>query len=452
MKHWIIYLVLAVAGGLLIGAGLLMRSGTPVQVATARRQRIRQFIDERGKTWLPREYRITTPVAGWIEDVTLAEGTRVEKGQIVARMSARDLADQLAEARAVVEQLEASIAENDDVRVESSLAIQAKQFVDSMNATVEAAKARLDASQKRAAYAETNLGRVRSLHQAGARTDDDLDRANLSYWETQLGYRQDLLVWESLKSIRAATALLPKMVEDYIAHKSLTRAVLEKQKAEAEARLRRIQTVEARSTMRSPVDGVVLKRFLQNAQEVPAGTELLRIGDLNQLEVEADVLSQDVVRIRVGAPAEIYGPAVNCAIGHGLPGTVDRVDPAGFTKISSLGVEQQRVRVIVRFDPKVRSRVTQLRLGVGFRVRVRIFTDEQENALVIPRSALFRSAAGKWQVFVVRDRRVRLQNVEVGLRNDWNVEITKGLRDAEAVVLAPASTLQPGTLVKPIVQ
>ncbi len=452
MKRWIMIAGVIGVVAVLVSAAAMFRSGTPVQTARVARDTIRQFIDERGKTRLPREYRIATAQAGWVQEITLVEGTRVKKDQIVAQMSGSDLDDAVAEARAVVERLDAAIAENDDVRVESSLAIQAKQFVESMDATVQAAKARVDSSQKRFEFAETNAGRVRTLQQSGARTDDDLDRANLAYWEGQLGYRQDQLVWESLKSVRAATALLPKMVADYIAHKSLTRAVLEKQHAEAAARLRRVETQRQRGIMRSPVDGIILKRLVQNAQELPAGTELLRIGNLDQLEVEADILSQDVVRVQRGDPVEIYGPAVAAELGHGVAGSVQRIYPAGFTKISSLGVEQQRVKVVVQFAPSARERVRELGTGVDFRVRVRIFTAQRDDTLVVPRSALFRSATGKWQLFVVRDRHARIQTVEIGLINDWRVEITAGLRDGDLAILAPDSKLQPGDLVSPTTQ
>jgi len=452
MKRWTIIVVCLVLAGIVIGTGTMLRSGKPVQVAAAARGTIRQFIDERGKTRLPREYRITTPQSGWVEEVTLAEGTQVKKGRVVAQMSVGDLADTVAESRAAVERLEAAIQENDDIRVESNLALQAKQFVESMASTVDAAQAQVDSSLKRSPYAETNLGRVRNLLGSGARTEDDLDKANLAYWEGQLGYRQNQLVWESLKSIQAATALLPKMVADYTSHKTLTRAVLEKQKAEAEARLRRAETLRTRGAMRSPVDGVILKRYLQNAQEVAAGTPLLTIGDLSQLEIEADILSQDVVDVAERDAVEIYGPAVGTEAGAGLPGIVSKIYPAGFTKTSSLGVEQQRVRVIIEFSPKTRARVRELGVGVDYRVRVRIFTDRHENALIVPRSALFRAPTGDWQVFVIRNGRAELQTVQLGLVNDWQAEIQKGVAKDEPVILAPDSALQPNDRVAPVVQ
>jgi HlyD family secretion protein len=136
-----------------------------------------------------------------------------------------------------------------------------------------------------------------------------------------------------------------------------------------------------------------------------------------------------------------------------VPGVVAKIYPQGFTKVSSLGVEQQRVTVIVDFGEGVLQELADAgrQLGVDYRVRVKIYTDVTENALVIPRAALFRSAAGAWQVFVVRDNKAMLTDVKVGLRNDFAVEILEGIVDDEPVIVAPDSTLETGTLVEPSV-
>ena len=143
--------------------------------------------------------------------------------------------------------------------------------------------------------------------------------------------------------------------------------------------------------MTSPVDGVILERAISNEQYLTGGTTLLRIGELDHLEVETDILSEDVVRVRQGHVVEIYGPAVGGGAGEGVSGVVHRIYPTGFTKISSLGVEQQRVTVIIRFADGVLDQLRGERnIGVDYRVRVRIFTAEQPDTLLVARSALFR--------------------------------------------------------------
>lgn len=422
--------------------------GVPVRTAPVVRGPIREFVDELGKTRLPEEHLITMPYAARIEPITLREGEPIEAGAIVARISRSDLAHELAEARAAYERFDASLAENRFVAVELGAKKQADQFVTSMEATVAAAEARKIAGQKKVDYSETFLARMRRLAQTRAQSEIDLDRAELEYVQSQVDFRQDVLVAESLKAMQAATQLMPQMVLDYIARKGLTGEVLERQKSEAAARLKQAELRQERGELKSPVTGVILQRPIRDEQYVAAGTLLAKIGRLEDLEVEADLLTQDVGPVRSGGRAEIYGPAVGRIAGQGFRGEVVRVYPAGFTKVSSLGVEEQRVKVVVRFDPSDLAELrSQRQIGVDFRVRVRLFVESKEQTLVVPRSAVFRSAGGQWQTFVVRDGRAVLQTIEIGLVNDESAEITAGVDEGEPVVLAPEHSLTSGVRV-----
>jgi len=418
-----------------------------VETSVARVGNIREFIDEEGRTRLPRTYLITMPITGRIEAIDLEEGATVKKGQVVARLVPRDLQLAVDQARAAVERLEASIRETADVTVEETAYQQALQFVKSTAASVQAALERTVAGKAKLEYALRDLDRVRRLAAGGARTQDDLERAELAAVQSDVEYKQDRLIHAAMLAVAAATDLTPQMVRQYIERKKLTLAVLEKQKAEAEAHLQKVLLEQQRGTMTSPVDGVVLQRMMSDERYLAAGTPLLEIGRLDDLEVEADVLTLDVVAAKVGDRAEIYGPTIgrNAAAGY-----VARIFPAGFTKISSLGVEQQRVKVIIRFAQEDLKRLlTEQRLGVGYRVRVRIFTAEKEQALLVPRSALFRAADNTWQLFAVRQGRAKLLDVKVGLMNDEVAEITEGLAPEESVILAPESSLEDGTPVEP---
>lgn len=429
-----------------------LSSGVPVEVATAKRQLIREFVDERAITRLPRTYLITMPFNGRIEEITLQEGMAVKKGDendpnnYVARIVPRDVQLAVEQGDAAHKALEARIRENADNTVEETGYRQTVDFVKSMNATVDAAAARVQAGRARHAYAESNLGRVRSAAGSGAYTKDDLERAILRELEARVDYQQDTLVHDAMMAMQAATNLMPTMVRQYIARKGLTGNVLQEEKAEAWARMQQVRQDEQRGTMRSPVDGVVLRRHVTDERFLTAGQSLLEIGRLEDLEVEADVLSLDVVEAQPGHQVKIYGPAI------GEPpasGTVARVYPAGFTKVSSLGVEQQRVKVIIHFDPDDLRRLRQQQnLGVGYRCRVQITTAEKSDALVVPRSALFRGTDGQWQVYAIRDGRAKLKEVEVGLINDDTAEITSELAEGEQVVLAPESNLTDGARVE----
>lgn len=425
-----------------------MTRGVPVQTATVERGDIREFIDERGKTRLPVTHLITMPFTGRVQRIDLPEGTPVKAGQVVALVSPADVAAEVEEARAVVERLQAAIAQNDDSTVEEVIYLQARQLEVSMQRTAEAAEERKLAGQERLDFAQKALARAEELFREGAMSQEERDQAKVDLVESQVNYRTDVLVWQAMQAIEAATSFLPQMVRDVIERKQLARAVLEKEKLEAEVRLRQAELRRERSEMKSPVDGVVLERRIIDEQYLAGGTVLLAIGRLEDLEVEAEILSQDVVRIEEGDPVEIYGPAIGEGLGEGVAGVVQRIYPGGFTKVSSLGVEQQRVKVIVRFEQGVLPSLLERDLGVEYRVRTRVFTESRQDTLVLPRTAIFRGADGGWRVFAIRHRRARLKPVAVGLMNDSRIEILEGLEQGDAVVLAPESTLQDGTWVR----
>jgi len=442
-RPWLILIAAAIGALLFYAMGGGFSRGTPVAAVAAKMDRIREFVDEQAKTRLPQTYLITMPIEGRIKAIELTEGMPVKKEQAVAWVMPDDLKLAVDQATAAVERIEASIRENADVAVEGTAFKQAEQFVKSTEAAVKASVERIKAGQAQVNYAAHDLDRIQRLAATGAQSQDDLERRILQKIQSDVDYRQDELVHAGIVAMAAATDLLPTMVGQYIQHKTLTGLVLAKQKAEAEAHLAQVQQDSRRGTMRSPVNGVVLDRFVSNEGHLAAGTRLLEIGQLDEMEVETDILTLDVVAAKPGDAVEIYGPAIGQP---SVRGKVARIFPAGFTKVSSLGVEQQRVKVIIHFDSKddLKRLLTERGLGVGYRVRVRIFTADKSRALLIPRSALFRAADGKWQVFAVRGGAAKLQTVEVGLMNDEQAEIRSGLTEGELVVLAPESSLSDG--------
>jgi HlyD family secretion protein len=424
--------------------------GRAVDAVRAKTGGIAESVDERAITRLPETFVIATPSAGRVETIVLEEGTPVKAGQVVARFVPIDLSLAVREAEAAIDRLKASIHESGDTSVEETGRKQADQYVLSTKATVAASKARLEASAARLKYSRDDLRRVRDLVGTRARTEDDLDRAVLDEVQSRVTYQQDEFIYAAMLSIQAATDLLPTMVSQYIARKGLSKAVLEKQLVEAQVRLEQVKLSQERGTMRSPVDGVVLQRYVRDEGFFPPGTRLLEIGQLERMEVEADLLTVDVVGVKRNGPVEIYGPAI------GVPparGTVERIYPSGFSKVSSLGVEQQRVKTIVRFEPNDLKRLLAERnLGVGYRVRVRIETARKSDALVVPRSALFRGPGGRWQLYAIRDGRAHVQDVTVGLVNDEDAEITSGLAQGDLVIPSPESNLRHGQRVAPAIR
>jgi HlyD family secretion protein len=189
----------------------------------------------------------------------------------------------------------------------------------------------------------------------------------------------------------------------------------------------------------APADGTILRRLRESESVVPPGEPLVEIGDPAKLELVADLLSTDVVRVSVGARAIVdqWGGAAP------LEATVTRIEPAGFTKISALGVEEQRVNVILALAGQSGEDAV---LGDGYRVEVRIVIWEATNVLKVPTSALFREA-DRWAVYVVEEERARRRFVDIGHQTGTEAEVVSGLDEAMRVIVHPGDLVKDGARV-----
>ncbi|AAM72453.1 MAG TPA: efflux RND transporter periplasmic adaptor subunit [Chlorobaculum sp.] len=185
--------------------------------------------------------------------------------------------------------------------------------------------------------------------------------------------------------------------------------------------------------VRSPVDGKVLRIIEKNERFVPAGTPLVEIGNPGLLEVVIDVLSSDAVRVRPGDRVWIE----DWGGGGALPGVVKRIEPAAFTKVSALGIEEKRVNIIAMLEKP------EPRLGDNFRIQAKIVTSKADRVLRVPVSALFRGDGG-WEVFVIDAGRAKVRKIKIGMRGADMAEVLGGLREGEKVVTHPPNELEPG--------
>ena len=209
----------------------------------------------------------------------------------------------------------------------------------------------------------------------------------------------------------------------------------------ARAALSRYRGGEATAAWKvaAPVAGVVLKVMQESEGVVALGAPLLEIADARSLEAVVDVLSQESSAVRPGMAARVE-------LGASAPGLAARVrlvEPAAFTKVSALGVEEQRVNVVLDFTEPLDRIAT---LGDGFRVDAHIVTQRREDAVKVPVGALFRERDG-WAVFLARDGRAVRQPVKVALRNGVEAVVEEGLRAGEQVVVYPPDSLRDGARV-----
>ncbi|MHC4442943.1 MAG: efflux RND transporter periplasmic adaptor subunit [Planctomycetota bacterium] len=437
-KHWLWIVIVA---GLVIGIWIFSaaRPEATLEVVTPRIETLRAYVEEQAVTELAYDYLISMPISGWLQRIELREGDIVQKGQVLARLETDDLSDRVKQAKQRIAVLETDIKETQDHRLENNMLVETEAVVKAIDETVKAAEAQLEGSQALYDFAKTEVQRIKKLANLDAAAERELNAAKTELRKTGADHRSDVLELAALKTLAAVSYIGPKFINDYIDRKSFTLESYQRQLDEARAELEIQKRNLDRTQIKSPVAGVVLNRHQTRRQYLQAGTPLLTIGKMEDMEVVAEVLTERATRIQQNSAVEVFGKAIPDGP---IQGKVLRVYPAGFKKISSLGVEQQRVKVAIKLDQ------TPQRLGVGFRLNVRIFYDQAKDALVLPRTCLFRNPEGNWQTMVVRQGKTELQPVELGLTTEEKAQITSGLNKNDQVVARPSSEITEGMKVK----
>lgn len=349
-------------------------------------------VNEEAETRIRHKFVVSAPVTGRVERIDLEPGDQVVAGRtVVARVRAETppLLDSRSRAEAVAAR---------------SAALSARGQA---QAEEQRAKAALDLAQR-------ELARERELDRGGLTT-----RQAVELRETDLRTAQEA-VRAAAFAVAAASAELERLD-----------ARLRPDRIDAEGRLLNVT---------SPVSGVILRRLRESAAVVPAGEPLVEVGNPEDLEIVSDLLSTDAVQVRPGAVVRFEqwgGPET-------LTGRVRRVEPSGFKKLSALGVEEQRVNVVMDFDNPV---AVSAKLGDGFRAEVRIVVWEGADVVQVPTSALFRHG-DSWAVYVIAGQVVRLAPVQVGRRNSQTAEVTRGVTPGERVVVHPPDTLADGVRIQ----
>ncbi len=397
MKRWMFRLGLAgLALAILFGFYLAMREKPVlVDIAPVTRGEMRVTIREEGVTQVKDVYTVSSPIAGQLDRTTLEEGATVIANQTVIAsirppdppfLDERTFAELTAAAEAARSAV--ALAEVEHAQAERSLSLAQSDY----NRAVQLAK--------------TNVVSERAVEQA--RNDLQLQEAQIASTEAVV----------SLRKAELASAL---------------------------ARLRQPRDLDRTASapdccirLTSPVDGVILKVLARSEQPVAQGAPILEIGDPSKLEVVVDLLSSDTPRIKPGSRAIIsdWGGDTDIAA------TVRRIDPAAFTKVSSLGIEEQRVNVILDLD------AVEPALGHGYRVLASLVIWSADDVLKIPIGALFRSG-GEWAAFAVKDGKAELRKIAIGQINDEFAQIAGGLDEGDTVILYPNDVLQSGSLVEP---
>lgn len=392
-KRWVFPLLIAVT---VIGALAWGLRPQPVLAETVQVKRgpLRVTVDEEGKTRLKERYVVSAPVSGYMERIHLREGDTIGAGQALTR-----------------------------------IALPPAPFLDPRTrsqgfAELNAAESRIAAAQERGRAA----------------------RANLEYWRSELDRTNRLLKSGDIARSRydqavAEEAKASAAVREEEAAVESTRADLRRARAAVEQTSRVDPAKSEAVAVTAPVGGRVVRLVRESAGPVTAGEALVEIGDAKTIEVEVEVLSPDAVKITPGTRVLFARWGGESA----LEGSVQQIEPSGRTKVSALGVEEQRVAVIaIITSPPEQWRA----LDAGYRVEASFVLWEASDVLQIPSSAVFRTE-GKSAVFVVEGGVARRRAVNLGHHAGLYVEALDGLKPGEEIVAHPEASIQDGVMVKP---
>jgi HlyD family secretion protein len=431
-------LVFLIAAIIVVGLGYaFLPQPIEVDLVEATRGTVRVTVDQEGKTRIHDKYVVSAPLNGRILRITMRPGDTVEAGKtLLTTIEPRD--PDLLDARSIA---------------------QAEARVKASEATLRQVVPVLESARAGQSFAEAEVTRMRKAFEGKGVSQSEVESAEMLNRQRSEDLRSAKVSEEiakfELEQAKAALLRSRPRPED-IADKERANTTGNPSKREPNRELSGNGNGDASGAtsepaakggadwnfpIYSPIDGRVLRVFQESSAIVMPGTQLVEVGNPeSDLEVEIDVLSRDAVKVHPGDAVllEHWGGEAP------LRGRVRVVEPSGFTKISTLGVEEQRVWVIVDFvDPWEKRRT----LGDAFRVEARIIIDEARDVLKIPTSALFRVGPDP-AVFLVKNHVAHQTIVKVGRQNGLEAEIIDGLKQGDVVVLHPSDQIQDGVKVR----
>lgn len=360
-------------------------SPIPVSVNQVQEAPLEVTIEEEGITRVTDRYTISVPVTGYILRVQYSVGDSVEAGQ------------ELFQIQPIPDLISARQREVAEAQLEAA------------KTRLKQAEENLKLAREEKRIADVELQRIQSLYESGIGSEQELDNVKLT-------------------ARRAAAQMASAEFSVNVAEYEIRAAKSALQAFQASGGHEQI-------SIKTPVGGRLLKIYQQSEGTVQAGTPILEIGDSYSLEIKVDLLSTDAVQIEKGTKVRIkrWGSDVV------LNGIVKMIEPSGYTRISALGVEEQRVPVIVDILSPHRD---WEQLGDGYRVVTEFITWQDDGVLQVPSSSLFRTSGDQWALFVVDDGIARLRNVETGYQSGLHTQIIEGLQEGESVITHPDERIE----------
>jgi HlyD family secretion protein len=381
--------------------------GTAVQVTAVSKGEIRQYIEDTAVVKCSETRTVYIEGAGKVSGMNVNTGDAVKQGDLLLSLDKADLELQLKDAQAKIDAIKAQLKGTDIANYANRIEIA--------EAAVEQAKIAYDSALK-------NYNNARKLYESNSLSKGELDNVQAAFKTAENGLNSAKLQLEEIQ----------KGTPEYV--KEGYKAQLEQAVVYRDTILRNLQKQEARA----PMDGIVLEKLVDDGSVAVTGTPAFIIGNTGKLELEANILTDDISKVKTGNDVEISGKTLGGIV---LKGKVEKIAPAAKVVVSSLGVNQRRVEVTIRLQEGNNA------IKPGYNADVKIITAVKKDALKVPGSSVFDDGEGS-SVFVVENGKAVLKRINKGYEDkDW-IEAVDGLKEGDTVLTKPDNNVKAGMKVK----
>ncbi|HOR86157.1 MAG TPA: efflux RND transporter periplasmic adaptor subunit [Bacillota bacterium] len=398
-----------------------LNSAPEVRVETVKRGNIIELVELQGKVELDTAEKIYARIEGFVDGINAYEGDEVEAGNKLLEISSDNLRFAISKAEAAQRASKSQLQS-----LKSSIK---PEHIMLAEAQLEQAKAAEDAALKDLSNKRDNCEKLRLLHEKGAFPEKDLKDAETMLTAAESSFRN------AFQAVKIAQYNLD-ILEEGVSKDEIK--VFEANVTAANVQVEELLYDKGRTDVYSPIRGTVLEKNVEKGQIVMPGILLYEIGNYDSAYIRADVLVDDIAKIEKGQKVIISGDVLN---DEEIQGEVYYIAPKAEGRVSSLGIEQQRVEVRIKFDNAGSE------LKPGYTLDADIAVQEKSNTLYVPDKSVFK-IDGKDSVFVVKNSRLEPRTIVSGLENDDFIEVISGVSEGEIVVVDPDSELKPGKRVK----
>ncbi|AOY78136.1 efflux RND transporter periplasmic adaptor subunit [Clostridium formicaceticum] len=410
MKKKMIGIIGVLSVMVVIGFFMMNRNkAIEVTVATVEKGNISEYVEELATLMMENQESVYAPTAGKVTAVQVKLGDQVEKGDVLVRIDAQQLSEQ----KMLLEAQKAAIM------------AQYHEAIKPVNEKeIEKLELLLTAQERNVAEAQRKLENSKKLYEAGAISNEEYQSAVLLL-DTEMN---------SLEKIKLDLELIKEPISPNIAPR------YEAQLRQFDLQIQELARQAKDFVVYAPMRGTVMMKEVDVGSYLQPGAHIMELGDKGQLYLESDILVGEIGKIEIETPVEITNKDLGI---EGIKGSVRKIHPQAFSKISDLGIEQKRVKIEIQVEDSIEN------LRPGYDLDIKVITDSKENVLLIPENAVFQKDR-KTYVFVNENNTAVLREIQKGMESQRLVEVISGLQEGEEIIISPDEKLKEGISIQPL--